>query len=254
MITTFPPTSSGTNPPSSGTNPQEVIDIVNQNIASKVILEINYTEVNTFADLPLASSKPNETYIVKQASGTWFLGTQKKAGLYYSDGVTWNYMGNNVSIDDTITSNESVWSSSKVVASMPVVPTNVSSFTNDSGYVTSAYHDSTKSDTTHNHTLASLSEKSYNSLTDKPTIPTQVIVDTVLTDGSTNAISNNAVYDGLALKQDILVSGTNIKTINGGSILGSGDIVVSTSKSVDGGSASSVYTTEQLIDGGNANG
>jgi len=29
-----------------------------------------------------------------------------------------------------------------------------------------------KSDTTHNHTLLSLSEKSYNSLTDKPTIPT----------------------------------------------------------------------------------
>jgi len=30
-----------------------------------------------------------------------------------------------------------------------------------------------KSDVTHNHTLTSLSEKSYNSLTDKPTIPTQ---------------------------------------------------------------------------------
>lgn len=34
---------------------------------------------------------------------------------------------------------------------IPTVPTNVSAFTNDSGYITSAYHDSTKSDTTHNH-------------------------------------------------------------------------------------------------------
>ena len=30
----------------------------------------------------------------------------------------------------------------------------------------------TKSDTSHNHSLNSLTEKSYNSLTDKPTIPT----------------------------------------------------------------------------------
>lgn len=32
--------------------------------------------------------------------------------------------------------------------------------------------------------------------------------------------------DEVATKQDLLVSGTNIKTINGGSILGSGDITV----------------------------
>lgn len=39
--------------------------------------------------------------------------------------------------------------------------------------------------------------------------------------------TNTAVMEAIALKQDILVSGTNIKTINGTSILGSGDIAVS---------------------------
>ena len=106
---------------------------------------------------------------------------------------------------------------------IPVVPTAVSAFTNDSGYITNVYHDNTKSDTTHNHTLASLSEKSYNSLTDKPT---QVVVDTTLADGSANAISNNAVFDALGGKQAILVSGTSIKTINSTSLLGSGDIAI----------------------------
>lgn len=64
--------------------------------------------------MPAADTKANEAYIVKGASGTWLLGSKKKAGLYYSNGVEWTYMGNNVSIDDTITSNESVWSSAKV--------------------------------------------------------------------------------------------------------------------------------------------
>ena len=80
--------------------------------------------------------------------------------------------------------------------------------------------------TSHNHSLADLAEKSYNSLTDKPTIPSQVVVDTILAEGSTNAISNNAVFDGLAGKQATLASGTNIKTINGNSVLGNGNIAI----------------------------
>ena len=47
-------------------------------------------------------------------------------------------------------------------------------------------------------------------------------------DGVKNlAPSQNAVYDALQLKQNTLVSGTNIKTINGTSLLGSGDITIS---------------------------
>ena len=42
--------------------------------------------------------------------------------------------------------------------------------------------------------------------------------------------SARAVYDALITKQDVLVSGTNIKTINGNSILGAGDIVIEPGK------------------------
>ena len=51
---------------------------------------------------------------------------------------------------------------------------------------------------------------------------------------SANAQSGTAIADAIATKQDTLVSGTNIKTINGASILGSGNITI------EGGSGGSV--------------
>lgn len=49
-----------------------------------------------------------------------------------------------------------------------------------------------------------------------------------INDGTTAiAPSQNAVFDALAAKQATLVSGTNIKTVNGATLLGSGDLVVS---------------------------
>lgn len=109
MITTFPPQKPGA-------DATEIKTIVQAAILDETVYEINYDTVETYADLPAADTKANETYIVKTATGTWLLGTQNKAGLYYSNGVSWAYMGNNVSIDDSITSNESVWSSSKTQA------------------------------------------------------------------------------------------------------------------------------------------
>lgn len=49
-------------------------------------------------------------------------------------------------------------------------------------------------------------------------------IDDVPTSGSDHAVSSGGVYDSLENKQNTLVSGTNIKTINGVSVLGSGDI------------------------------
>jgi hypothetical protein len=50
-------------------------------------------------------------------------------------------------------------------------------------------------------------------------------VSQTITNGVTNkAPSENVVFDALALKQNTLVSGTNIKTINGNSLLGAGNI------------------------------
>ena len=56
------------------------------------------------------------------------------------------------------------------------------------------------------------------------------------------------------LKQDLLKSGKNIKTINGSSLLGSGDLVITGgggNYNVDGGHSDSILL-EQNINGGNA--
>lgn len=51
-----------------------------------------------------------------------------------------------------------------------------------------------------------------------------------------DAVNGIAVSNAIATKQDNLVSGTNIKTINGTSLLGNGNIVIETSSTpnVDG--------------------
>lgn len=61
------------------------------------------------------------------------------------------------------------------------------------------------------------------------------------------------IYTALTGKQSTLVSGTNIKTVNGSSLLGSGDLVIGSF--IDGGRADETYPTgTRVIDGGNANG
>lgn len=67
---------------------------------------------------------------------------------------------------------------------------------------------------------------SYNDLSDKPYIPEGITIDQTYSATSTNAQSGKAVAGAISTKQDTLVSGTNIKTINNSSILGSGNISV----------------------------
>lgn len=66
----------------------------------------------------------------------------------------------------------------------------------------------------------------------KPTIPPAITVDSALSPTSTNPVENQAIYAELETKQDDLISGTNIKTINGNSILGSGDLVIAGGQSI----------------------
>ena len=67
----------------------------------------------------------------------------------------------------------------------------------------------------------------YSDLTGTPT------VDQTYSASSTNAQSGVAVATALNSKQDTLVSGTNIKTVNNTSLLGSGNISVGVSMSYD---------------------
>lgn len=62
----------------------------------------------------------------------------------------------------------------------------------------------------------------------------------------------SGLSSALSAKQNSLVSGTDIKTINGSSVLGSGDLTVSGSTNVDGGSAASTYGGATALDGGGA--
>lgn len=72
----------------------------------------------------------------------------------------------------------------------------------------------------------------------------KVTLAAVATSGNYNDLSNKPTIPDVSNKQDKLVSGTNIKTINGTSLLGSGDITI------EGGSADSNWrmTIEYVTD------
>lgn len=53
------------------------------------------------------------------------------------------------------------------------------------------------------------------------------VVTSTVTSGSTNVLTSGGAYTALSKKQDNLVSGTNIKTVNNQSLLGSGNIAIS---------------------------
>lgn len=107
------------------------------------------------------------------------------------------------------------------------IPTNLSQLTNDAGYITKDVNDLTNYET-----AASINAK-LDQKADKSEIP----------DVSGFATSEQ-LTSGLAGKQDTLVSGTNIKTINGQSILGAGNI------EIQGGSGGSIGpATEDTLGG-----
>lgn len=100
----------------------------------------------------------------------------------------------------------------------PTIPTATSQLTNDSDFITTT-------------TLSSVAfTGSYNSLFDKPTLVSNFTNDAAY--ATENYIINlqlateSYVNNSLTSKQDSLVSGTNIKTINGNSIVGSGNITL----------------------------
>lgn len=78
----------------------------------------------------------------------------------------------------------------------------------------------------------------YIDVTDNNRKKINAIADQTYTPTSTNAQSGKAVAEAINSKQDTLISGTNIKTINGNSILGNGNI------SIEGGSGGSIIVDQ----------
>lgn len=100
----------------------------------------------------------------------------------------------------------------------PTIPTTTSELTNTSGYITNTVDDLINYTETSYFSEVAFSGV-YDDLTNLPTIPT-----------TTSELVNDSgfITDSYhdSTKQDTLVSGTNIKTINNESILGSGNITV----------------------------
>lgn len=116
----------------------------------------------------------------------------------------------NNTISNTITSYDDL-------TDLPTIPTKVSDLINDSDYVSE------------NQLSEVAFTGSYASLSNVPTIPeatSELINDS-------NFTTSNEVITLLQTKQDTLVSGTNIKTINSTSLLGSGDINISSGTPTD---------------------
>lgn len=115
---------------------------------------------------------------------------------------------------------------------IPTVPTNVSAFTNDAGYLTSY----TETDPTVPAWAKAANKPSYTAsevgaLPSTTTIPTASTtnpsMDGTASYGSgTSYARSNHVHPTDTSRQATLVSGTNIKTINSTSLLGSGNISV----------------------------
>lgn len=191
---------------------------------------INYTKTNDFSAVAFSGN-------YNDLMNTPTIPT-KTSNLTNDSGFITNTVNNLTNY--TLTSNLSTVATSgnyNDLSNLPSIPTQTSELNNDSGFIT----DSTQS--LEYYTLtASLSDVAtsgnYNDLVNKPTIPT-----------STSQLNNDSgfITDSYHdnTKQDTLVSGTNIKTINNESILGSGNI------SISGGSATDVQINGTSITSSN---
>lgn len=120
---------------------------------------------------------------------------------------------------------------------IPTVPSNVSAFTNDAGYLTEHQDISGKANSEDLATVAFSGD--YEDLTNTPTIPD--VPEWAMS--STKPSYTVSEIDGA---QEELVSGTNIKTINGTSVLGSGNIII------QGGGGGDVNVIESITFNGSA--
>ena len=124
---------------------------------------------------------------------------------------------------------------------IPTVPTNVSDFTNDAGYITSSALDDYATTGDVQTATADMATKTWvgnqGYLTEHQSLSNYYKKSE--TSGATQ------ISTALASKQNTLESGTNIKTINNESILGSGNIEIQGGgKAVSGGTNISVTTGE----------
>lgn len=179
----------------------------------------SYIKTITLADINSWNNKQEALVSgtnIKTINNTSLLGSGNinVGGAEYSAGTGISIDSENV-ISNTITSYEDL-------TDLPIIPSKTSDLINDSDFVSE-------------DDLAEVSfTGSYNSLSDTPIIPdstSELINDS---DFITSSEVSTEIQTAISTKQDTLVSGTNIKTVNNNSLLGSGNI------SISGGSATDV--------------
>lgn len=180
------------------------------------------------------AQKPSYSY--SEIAGTPTLSTVATSGSY-------NDLSNKPDIpaaqiqSDWNQSNTSAKDYIKNKPTIPSVPTNVSAFTNDAGYLTEHQDISGKANSEDLATVAFSGD--YEDLTNTPTIPDVPEWAMASTKPSYDVSEINGA-------QEELVSGTNIKTINNESILGSGNITI------QGGGGGDVNVIESITFNGSA--
>lgn len=160
----------------------------------------------TLADINSWNSKQNELVSgsnIKTINNISLLGSGNLdvGGVNYSAGTGIEIVED--VINNTITSYDDL-------TDLPTIPTKVSDLINDEDFI-------------NGDQLAQVAyTASYDDLIDTPLIPTA----TSDLENDSDFIDSTELNTALADKQDELISGTNIKTINSVSILGAGDIVI----------------------------
>lgn len=171
----------------------------------------NYVKAISLADINSWNNKQNELVsgsTIKTINNTSLLGSGNIEidGAVYTAGTGIDITNNEIS--NTITSYDDL-------TDLPTIPEKVSDLINDLDYV-------------RDNELAEVAfTGSYASLSNTPENLSEF-------NNDTNYVDTTDLSTALADKQDTLVSGTNIKTINNTSLLGSGDI------SIGGGTATDV--------------
>lgn len=195
---------------------------------------INYRVKDAFGSTtsPLPGQKEVWTVLVEQEVDDYFLKNYqsqlddfnqkyeeiKKIASSGSGG------GSNVTVDTALSSTSTNPVQNKVIkaeldkkAAKNEIPTNLSSLNEDETHQTVTAEEKKKWDGKSDF------DGDFNSLNNIPNIPDAVIVDAELNETSTNAIQNQAVAKELGKK----IPKGGLKTINGESIIGSGDITIS---------------------------
>lgn len=177
---------------------------------------------NQASNVTIALTDNNTTYSNATTSTAGLMSASDKSKL---DGIESN--ANNYSLP-TATSSVlgGVKIGSNITNSSGAISLTKENVTSALGYTPVA------TDTKYN--VATQSENGLMSSTDKvkldgvATGANKTVVDTALSSTSTNPVQNKVINTALNNKQNTLVSGNNIKTINGASLLGSGDVELAT--------------------------